>query len=255
MPKVTPDTAMAKAFEAAGFTDPSEKIRSLIRAAMGRTNDNTSQIYSQVVPTISNDLALLLVFTQDYLRLAFNDWLKKERDAIAIELAKIQRRGKSSVSGQTTPELHGRHAPDGGQGTSRALANNSVGRSDSETQTTTSSNAKAGVGSSYSSPRLVTAGQTRQIAFREARAQAECIVNYLDTFIIDGTRLRNVYVRDAREWVRKHRKAVGPICRDTHFVANLCANRNGNELIGDAWTTLEVADLYRKAEVEYASWN
>lgn len=277
------DTAIGHAFAAAGYEPPDQKLRRLIREAIGRTNDNTNRTYGQVMGAVGNSLELLFTMTQDYHRAAFNDWIKKERDAIAVERAKIQQQQKDSgartttnpttatpqssaggatnpvsaphtesVGGQPQGETQIRSAPNSA-GEPNAPGTHSEGHVRPETQERRAP-AKAGTGNPGSS-RPLTAGEARKLGWREAREHTMRVVCRLDTFMVNGRPVGDLTVSEAREWAKERQTTAREAARDTRFVLILCANLRGDMVLRDHWKNAdEIESLYKKAEAEYAGW-
>lgn len=228
---------MGRAMLSAGLEPPDVKLDRLIVEAIGRTSDSSAAIRSQVMGAVRHDLSLLWELTKDTHITCLNSRVQKMRDKIALERARSKEAQKSS-GGQQVSAAQARAAPrSAGNGSSAASAPKPAAQP-------------------APAPKHMTAGEARAHGFRAANEYALRVVCHLDTFMLNGKKLRDCTVAEAMEWAKAEQEAARTHASGARFVLRLSSGMPSNAVFGDYWKGKDgdVNDIFVRVQKEYEGW-
>ena len=234
-------TALASAFEKAGYVDPLDKIAREAWKKWPQQNAGGAR-RGHVRQELMSDgllLALLQRFKPQML-------MQMTAEAIGLLLVENERDAlKGAGGGHNRGDSHRTCAP----------ANWSwadVPQDAGESQRGEGAN-KWALPIVQSPPASITRMADRHAQRMQSRMQTEARLSKLDTVLIDGKKIGDCTVAEVREWAKLRLADARFAKRDALFAMNLTANLDGGKVIRDVWKPDDVDAIYQRAEADNAA--
>ena len=235
-------TALASAFEKAGYVDPLDKIAREAWKKWPQQNAGGAR-RGHVRQELMSDgllLALLQRFKPQML-------MQMTAEAIALLLVENERDALKGAGGGRP--VRGTHYKDAPANWSWADVPQDAGAS----QRGEGANKWALPTTVQSPPASITRMADRHAQRMQSRMQTEARLSKLDTVLIDGKKIGDCTVAEVREWAKLRLADARTAKRDALFAMNLTANLDGGKVIRDVWKPDDADKIYQRAEADNAA--
>lgn len=234
-------SALAKAFERAGYVDPLDKAAQDAWMRFPNRAAERRGYVRQELMSKSLLVALLQRFRPQMLQQAIAEsigqlLLEAERD--------IRDAAKAAGGGQRIRGAHKGDAPAKWSWTDVQDAGASQRGEGAMRQM---------VSSDMSPPASITRMADRQAQRMQSRLATEVRLSKLDTVLIDGKKIGDCTVSEVREWAKLRLSDARAAKRDALFALNLTANLQGGTIIRNVWKPEDVDAIYQRAEADNAA--